>query len=404
MSAAARHPLEPLDAAEMRQVAAVLRAGGRLREGVKVIGVTLHEPTREDLRALAAGRALDREAFAVLLDSASGETEEAVVSLTTGRVASSRRLTGVQPPIVSGELRPAEQAVREDPAWQAAMRRRGITDFRLCMIDLWSAGNFGTDAPGQRLCRALTWVRAHPGDNGYAHPVEGVVTIVDLNAMTVVAVEDHRLVPLPKEDANYTPAAVGVLRSDVKPLEIHQPAGPSFAVNGHEVRWQKWRFRIGFSYREGLVLHTIGYEDGGRERPVLHRAALSDMVVPYGDPRPGYFHRNAFDAGEYGIGISANSLTLGCDCLGEIRYFDAVVADIGGEPETIANAVCLHEEDAGVLWKHTDWRLRPLRGAPLAPARGLVHRHRRQLRVRFLLALLPGRRARAGREDDRRHQ
>jgi primary-amine oxidase len=81
------------------------------------------------------------------------------------------------------------------------------------------------------------------------------------------------------------------------------------------------------------------------------------MVVPYGDPRPGYFHRNAFDAGEYGVGISANSLTLGCDCLGEIRYFDAVVAGIQGEPETIDNAVCLHEEDAGILWKHTDWRL-----------------------------------------------
>jgi len=353
---AARHPLEPLDADEMRRAASILRAGGRLGEGVKVIGFILHEPTREDLRAYAGGRALDREVFAILLDGRSGETEEAVVSLTRGRVTSSRRLTGVQPPIVLGELRPAEEAVREDPAWQAAMRRRGITDFGLCMIDLWSAGNFGTDAPGQRLSRALTWVRARPGDNGYARPVEGVVTIVDLNALKVVAVEDHRLVPLPKEDGNYTPDAVGALRPDVKPLEIRQPAGPSFEVDGHEVRWQKWRFRIGFSFREGLILHTVGYQDGGRARPILHRAALSDMVVPYGDPRPGYFHRNAFDAGEYGVGISANSLTLGCDCLGEIRYFDAVVADIQGEPETIANAICLHEEDAGLLWKHTDWR------------------------------------------------
>src|SRR3989442_5808907 len=73
--AAVPHPLEPLDAAEMRQVAAILRADGRLRERVKVIGVTLHEPTREDLRAVAAGRALDREAFVVLLDGGHGETE-----------------------------------------------------------------------------------------------------------------------------------------------------------------------------------------------------------------------------------------------------------------------------------------------------------------------------------------
>jgi primary-amine oxidase len=352
-----RHPLDPLDAAEMRQTASVLRQAGRLGEDVKVIAFTLREPTREELRAFSAGQALDREVFAILLDGRSGETEEVVVSLTGGRVVSSRRLRDVQPPIVFGELRAAERAVREDPGWQAAMRRRGVTDFSLCMVDLWSAGNFGIDTPGQRLSRALTWVRAHPTDNGYAHPVDGVVTVVDLNAMKVVAVEDHRLVPVPTGEGNYTPDAVGTLRADVKPLEIHQPTGPGFTVDGHGVRWQKWRFRIGFNYREGLILHTIGYEDGGRVRPILHRVALSDMVVPYGDPRPGYSHRNAFDAGEYGIGISANSLALGCDCLGEIRYFDAVIADIRGEPETIRNAVCLHEEDAGILWKHTDWRI-----------------------------------------------
>src|SRR5262249_51430445 len=99
----ARHPLEPLDAAEIRETAAVLRAGRRLGRGVKVIGVTLHEPTRQALRDFAAGRALDREAFAILLDAKTGETEEVVVSLTRGTIAASRRLIGVQPPIVIGE-------------------------------------------------------------------------------------------------------------------------------------------------------------------------------------------------------------------------------------------------------------------------------------------------------------
>ena len=56
------------------------------------------------------------------------------------------------------------------------------------------------------------------------------------------------------------------------------------------------------------------------------------MVVPYGDPRPAYFRRNAFDVGEYGIGMLANSLELGCDCLGEIRYFDVAGHNSLGEP------------------------------------------------------------------------
>src|SRR5262249_4572682 len=132
--------------------------------------------------------------------------------------------------------------------------------------------------------------------------------------------------------------------------------GPSFALDGHELSWQRWRMRLGFTPREGLVLHTVSYRDGERERPILHRAAVVDMVVPYGDPRPTYFHRNAFDVGEYGIGYLANALARGCDCVGEIRYLDAVVNDSRGGAVTLPNAICVHEEDYGILWKHFDWR------------------------------------------------
>ena len=80
------------------------------------------------------------------------------------------------------------------------------------------------------------------------------------------------------------------------------------------------------------------------------------MVVPYGDPDPCHGWKNAFDVGEWGLGRMANSLTLGCDCLGEIRYLDAVLADEHGVPTTVQNAICLHEEDYGILWKHLDLR------------------------------------------------
>src|SRR5919108_677475 len=127
-------------------------------------------------------------------------------------------------------------------------------------------------------------------------------------------------------------------------------------VVGHEVRWQKWRLRIGFNAKEGLTLHEVGYEDRGRVRPIVHRASLSEMFVPYGDPAPTHINKNVFDMGEYGIGWLANSLTLGCDCLGEIHYFDGVVNDQDGNPRTIENAICTHEEDTGISWKHTDFR------------------------------------------------
>jgi primary-amine oxidase len=118
--------------------------------------------------------------------------------------------------------------------------------------------------------------------------------------------------------------------------------------------WQRWRVRLGFTAREGLVLHTVGYEDKGRVRPVIWRASVAELFIPYADPRPFQGWRNAFDIGEYGIGIMANSLELGCDCLGEIRYLDVDLVGSDGDPYTIRQAICLHKEDVGLLWKHFD--------------------------------------------------
>lgn len=80
------------------------------------------------------------------------------------------------------------------------------------------------------------------------------------------------------------------------------------------------------------------------------------MVVPYGDPNDPHYRKNAFDAGEDGLGKNAHSLKKGCDCLGYIKYFDAHFTNFTGGVETIENCVCLHEEDHGILWKHQDWR------------------------------------------------
>ncbi len=120
--------------------------------------------------------------------------------------------------------------------------------------------------------------------------------------------------------------------------------------------WQRWQVHVGFTPREGLVLNQVSYDDGGRQRSILYRASLSEMVVPYGDPSPSHYWKNAFDGGENGVGIAASPLTRGCDCLGEIVYLDAVVSDAAGEPLPIPNAICIHEEDVGVLWRHVEWR------------------------------------------------
>jgi primary-amine oxidase len=360
----ASHPLEPLTGDEIAAASTLLRKGKDLGTSARFVFVTLKEPTKTELLAWSPDSApLPREAHLVVYERGERTTYEAVVSLTDQSVVSWEPIRGVQAPIMAEEFIACEEIVQADPRWQEAMRKRGVTDFSLTMVDPWASSWTGPDddPSARRIVRPLTWLRAAPGEHGYARPVEGLVVIVDLNAGEVVEVNDYGVVPFPPQPGNYeepwlfdegnVPAVSGY-REDLKPIEITQPEGPSFTVDGHAVHWQKWDLRIGFTPREGLVLHQIGYAG----RPIIYRASLAEMYVPYGDPAPTHRFKNVFDQGEYGVGWLANSLALGCDCVGHIQYFDGVVNTNDGEATTIPNAVCMHEEDTGIGWKHTDFR------------------------------------------------
>jgi primary-amine oxidase len=357
---APKHPLDPLAVVELTQAVAILQKAKKLGESFRFVSAVLAEPDRAVVRDFQPGQSFGRQAFLVLLDRSKGTGYEALVDLRKKSVVRFEPLeAGLQPAIMLDEFGECEEAVKKSPQFQAVLKKRGVRDVNLVMVEPWSAGMYGTEVAedkGRRLLRALCFVRSEPRDNGYARPLDGVVAVVDLHKMEVVRVEDYGVVPLPPEAGNWAREYIPKVRTDLKPLEIVQRDGPSFTVDGHEVRWQKWKFRIGFTPREGLVLHDIRYQDGDRERPILRRAALCEMVVPYGDPSEQYYRKNAFDIGEYGIGTLANSLVLGCDCLGPTRYFDAPMLDSHGKVVVLKNAVCLHEEDYGLLWKHTDWR------------------------------------------------
>jgi primary-amine oxidase len=356
-----RHPLEPLSAAEMKQAVDLLRSAGKVTPTTRFVSVSLKEPKKELVHARAGGKsaAIGREAFAVLFDNATNSCYEAHVSLADKSLVSWKHVPGVQPTMTIDEQIECEQAVLASPEFKTALKKQyGIDDPSFVMVDIWSAGNYGSEEDRtRRLARPLCFLRRDPTDNGYTRPIEGIRPVVDLNTMQVIRIEEYGHWPLPDVECNYAADRVPNQRKDIKPLEIKQPEGPSFQISGREVRWQKWSFVVGFNAREGLTLHNLRYNDNGRERSILYRASLTEMVVPYGDPAETQRRKNAFDVGEYGMGMCANSLELGCDCLGLIHYFDADMVTSRGEPLTIKNAICMHEEDFGILWKHTDRRL-----------------------------------------------
>jgi len=355
-SAQVGHPLDSLTAEEMRITRdVVLDAHGELVSPLFAL-ITLDEPTKESVLSFKAGDDFARQARAVILDREDGQVYEALVALGTGKLLGWDTKSGVHPALLPSEYEIPPRAALADDRFLAGLLRRDITDPATVRIDPVMAGHYPTTRGDRRVAWAVPYLLDLNGDNHYAHPIENLRALVDLLTEEVIDVVDGDVVAVPPESGNFDVNSVGPLRADLKPLEIVQPGGPSFQVEGNLITWQKWSLRASLQPIEGLVLHAVTYNDQGRERSILYRAGLGEMVVPYGDPHNGFYWRNYFDAGEGGMGRSANSLMLGCDCLGEIRYMDGLVADTAGNAVTIANAICIHEEDFGIGWKHYDWK------------------------------------------------
>ena len=344
-------------AAEIDAACEILRRNGDLGENGVVSYLGLKEPDRRHLRS--GGDPAPREFRAFLLDLSTGESRDVVVCVQTDSVVSSRILdpaTDGAVPVVLPEFSLVEEVVHENAEWRAAMARRGLTDISALRVNPLSAGVLTADESGRRIQRCFTFLQRTPEDLGWAHPVDGVTVMVDVISREVLEVIDYVQLPVPQEDGNFhLEQWRGPDRTDLRPIEITQPEGSSFTVDENGVlTWAGWRLQVSFDQREGLILRNLAVEDGPEYRPVLARAALAEMVVPYGDPSPQRWFQNFFDGGEYLLGGFANSLELGCDCLGEITYLDAVVCDHTGRARVIPQAICIHEEDTGILWKHTD--------------------------------------------------
>ena len=333
------------------------------------------------------------------------EAIEVVVSVTAREIRSWTVREGARPALLFGESLQAMLGVQAHPDWQAALRRRGIEDLSQVQIDPWPAGSFGVaHEDGRRISRCIAYLRETPSDNGYARPIEGLIAFFDQGAGEVLEVVDLGVVPMPPERGSYLPADVGPMRDDLRPLEISQPDGRELPRRGEPRPLATLVVPGGLRPLRGP---DAAHGRLPRRRPACGRCSTGHRCARWSSrtaiPAPMHGWKNAFDAGEWGLGRMANSLKLGCDCLGVVQYFDAVLTTEQGEPYTVEHAICLHEEDYGILWKHQDQR-----GGTdeVRRSRRLVRqlrRHRRQLRVRLLLVLL-SRRQHPARGEAHRHR
>ena len=354
------HPLDPLSVEELEAaVKGVYAATNFNADDQHIVSVHLMEPSKQVVRSWQPGNVRERAARVVVWNRSAAMVSEAVINVSSsGEVQSWTDHPGAKSQVVGTESDAVTKAVRNDPRVIESLRARGISAPEEVVMEAWSFGS--PVPPGIDDCgaRRLVWTpmyhRPTPTANHYAHPIPGLFAIADLDTSEVLAVEDDAAgVATPGTPGPYRAADSGA-HVVLQPLRITQPEGASFKLDGWHLSWERWRLRVGFCQREGLLIHDVRFDDGGTERRIAHRMSIAELAIPYGDGTPAAHRKQAFDTGEYGLGNFTNSLTLGCDCLGEIGYLDVAVVRPDGSIKVIPNAICIHEEDSGVLWKHTD--------------------------------------------------
>jgi len=352
------HPLDPLTPIEIKAVSDIVRK--HCAFDIFFDEIEMLEPIKSKVRSWKSGQPWRRMARVTCFRRGELGVYQAHVDLVDEKVTHWNHVPNARYKIDGRDIAGVWEAARNSEKLNMALTKRGLVlqEDRLAM-EPWPMGHTHgmphENVQGCALNMVYIWERLHHLDNHYAHPVEGLYLIFDrISGQILDLVDRYENLPVPKAPMNYRlePGHSRQRGLDLKPLNIQQPDGVSFTLENRLLKWHKWKLHIGFAGREGLAIGDICFDD----RPVCYDARIAEMVVPYGAPNDPHSRKNVFDIGEFGFGLNANELQLGCDCKGSIQYLDAWVHTARGKPRCIKNAICIHEEDNGMLWKHSDHR------------------------------------------------
>ncbi|KPI34731.1 Copper amine oxidase 1 [Cyphellophora attinorum] len=397
----APHPLDGLSLEETHKARDIV-CGLHSEHNVFFREIYLDEPKKALLRKYLTAEhsgqplpSIPRQALCQydVLDGKGGvQSQESIVDIDTGKrvehiIVPEEHHASLSIP----EFRYLVNAVAESKLFADAVAELKLPEGFEVVVEPWPYDGLGADEENNRYFQGLCFGRDtrqnNPDSNFYAYPLP---LIPVMNAKTKEIVRVDRLPTGGDQDglqdethkpnvldhcvgADYVPELLpNGPRTTLKALNVSQPDGPSFSVNGGLIEWEHWRFRVGFNPREGATIHDVHFQG----RSVMYRLSISEMSVPYADPRSPFPRKQAFDFGDGGIGSATNNLKLGCDCLGVIKYFDGVIMAANNTAEVAPNVVCLHEQDNGIGWKHTNWRTN----------RAVVTRNR-ELVVQFIITL-----------------
>lgn len=349
-------PLNPLTANEIELTLETLKASGQFKEGYRFTEIVLKAPPKDQVWANALEGtpvAAPRQAAFVILDGR--HLIEGTVDLASKQLVQWQPVEGAHGMVLIDDFGTVQAAIESSPAYAEALKLRGIDDVKKVVATPLTVGFFGGKdglSQDQRLLKVVSYLDV--GDNNYwAHPIENLVAVVDLEKKAVIKIEDDGVIPVPLKHTPYD----GTDRDPSvphKPLNINEPEGKNYTISGNTLNWRNWDFHVSLNSRTGLSLSTVTYSDKGVKRKVMYEGTLGGMIVPYGDPDVGWYFKAYLDSGEYGMGTLTSSIEPGKDAPQNAVFLDATIADFTGAPMSIPNAIAVFERYAGPEFKHQE--------------------------------------------------
>lgn len=349
----ATHPLDALTWQEHWRVLEILEASGRLDAESRFNRVSVRPPEKRRVLALQPNERLPRVAEVRIKQGK--QAIEALVDLDQAKVTRWQVIEGVQPAWLLEEFLGAPvQAVMKHPKFKEAVERRGLKTTRFLNCRAMPIGNH---EEARYRGRRIAIVRCDPVNgvrNTFVRRIEGLTAIVDVSSNEVIEISDDEVVPVATTTADYDAATIGE-RNFPTSIELSQPDGPSFRLRGNVVEWDQWRFHVRSDQRVGTIISQLTWRGDAGSRAVMYEGSLSEIFVPYMDPRRDWYTRTLLDAGEYSMGGLSGVLTPGVDCPNTAHYLDGIVVLDNGRPQQKNKVICLFERTTGDMsWRHAN--------------------------------------------------
>lgn len=360
---AAEHPMDALSADEIETAIQILKSENLLEEGAAIPMMSLMEMPKADVLAWAPGGAIHRMVFVNVRQNRT--VYEADIDLNDKKVLRWVEIPGVQSQQVFADILAGQRAMAAYEPWQEALAERGYDDLDDVSCFPVTPGYFNLpDEQGRRIGRVYCYDKTFGSAHTFAHPVEGLYGVVNLDTGEVLGIIDTGVVPVSRDDHAYEEAKIET-RPKLRPVRQDVPRGSNIILEDNVVNWQTWSFHMRVERRDGLVLSLIKFRDGELDRSIVYQMHASEMFVPYMDASPGWYFRTFLDTGEYGFGATSTPLVKGVDYPADAVYRDAVLPNASGEPDVSERILCVFERNTGrPLWRHAADRNRVLESRP----------------------------------------